>query len=177
MKRIHSITVQVLAASALALSAAQLSHAEPPLPPAGEPGKEVPAFPRMASPMPAGPMMPHGAQRMGPPYLWRLQLSEEQQDRIFDILHKQAPAQRNSEKLLYKSQAALQALGNSGSYNDAAAQSLAKSIGQASADLALLRARTDKQIFDVLTPEQRRQLSEGPMPPKRGHGEEPMHRQ
>lgn len=177
MKCIPSIAARLLAASALAFGAAQFSYAQPPQPPAGETGKDAPAFPRTASPAIDGRMAQYGAQRIGPPFLWHLQLSEEQQDRIFDILHKQAPAQRNSEKLRHKSQAALQALGNSGKYNDATAQSLARSIGQASADLALLRARTDKQILDVLTAEQRQQLSEQPMPPRAWHGEDPRSRQ
>lgn len=117
--------------------------------------------------MPMAPWMVqfHGNAMMpgtgyGHAFLNGLNLSEEQQDRVFNILHKQAPRQRDSMKLLNKSMTALHELARSGNYSDANAQSIARSIGQASADLALMHAQTERQIMEILTPEQRRLIEE-----------------
>jgi len=124
----------------------------------------------------------HFAGRGGPgmggemmfPHLRGLNLSEAQRDKIFEIMHAQAPAMRDKAKAWRKAEDELRALTASPDYSDAKARSLADASAKAMADMTLARARTERQVFDVLTPEQRQQLSEmkasGSWPRGRGDG-------
>lgn len=85
-------------------------------------------------------------------------LSEAQQDRVFAILHAQAPQRREIEKKIRAAHEALRTLGESGQFDEAKASSQAQALGQATAAAALLRARTGAQLVAVLTPEQREQM-------------------
>jgi Spy/CpxP family protein refolding chaperone len=89
-----------------------------------------------------------------------LTLSEEQQDKIFAILHAAAPANRDHMKKARKAREALRDLAQSSAYTSEKAAALAQAESAAEAELSLLRARTDHDIFMVLTPEQRAHLSE-----------------
>jgi len=116
-----------------------------------------------------GCMMEHGGMHHGmemfgegdslPPMLRHLQLSEAQQDKVFTILHAQAPQAREFGKAIDKAHRALHELVTGASFDDAKAKSLTDALGKAVADQALLHARTHRQIFDVLTPEQRQMLA------------------
>lgn len=111
-----------------------------------------------------GPELPFG----GMP-LHGLKLSEAQQDKLFAIMHDQAPARRDHEKAIRKAEDALRELGHADKFDDAKASGLSRDLGQAIAADALLRARTEAKVLAVLTPEQRTQLKErrehGPMGP------------
>jgi protein CpxP len=120
----------------------------------------------------------HGGPGMGgemmPPHLRALNLTEPQRDKVFEIMHSQAPAMRDKAKAWRKAEDELRALTASPDYSDAKARSLADASAKAMADMTLARARTERQVFDVLTPEQRQQLSEmkasGSWPRGRGDG-------
>lgn len=95
-----------------------------------------------------------------PPYLRALNLSEAQRDKVFDILHGQAPALRDKAKALHQAEEELRRLTAGPDYSEARARALADAAGRLLADLTLIRARTDRQVFELLTPEQRKQLAE-----------------
>jgi Spy/CpxP family protein refolding chaperone len=98
-----------------------------------------------------GPDMPFGRMH-------GLKLSEAQQDKLFAIMHAQAPQRREHEKAIRKAHEALRELGHADKFDDAKAAALARDLGQAVAAEALLQARTEAQALAVLTPEQREQL-------------------
>lgn len=92
---------------------------------------------------------------------WRfhgLNLSEAQQDKVFNIMHAQAPQRREHEKAIRKAEEGLRALGRADRFDDARAAALSRDLGQAIAAAELLRVRTDAQLLAVLTPEQRATL-------------------
>lgn len=97
----------------------------------------------------------HGAGMM--PLLHQLDLSEAQQDKVFSIMHAQAPLMREQAKIAHKAHTELRELGFADKFDDAKARSLADAEARAHAEMALLRTRTAQQIFALLTPEQRKQ--------------------
>lgn len=97
---------------------------------------------------------PHG----GAPFLRGLDLSEAQQDRVFAILHAQAPRRRELEKAERKAGQALRELARAPQFDEARAAASAQALGQAIADQELLRLRIDAQLKALLTPEQRARL-------------------
>jgi Spy/CpxP family protein refolding chaperone len=99
--------------------------------------------------------------------LHRLKLTEAQQDKVFAIMHAQAPQRREHDKAIRKAHEALRELGGADRFDEAKAGAAARDLGQAVAAQALLQARTEAQILAVLTPEQREQLRQHRM---RGHG-------
>ena len=98
-----------------------------------------------------GPDMPFGRMH-------GLKLSEAQQDKLFAIMHAQAPQRREHEKAIRKAHEALRELGHADKFDDAKAAAVSRDLGQAVAAEALLQARTAAQALAVLTPEQREQL-------------------
>ena len=106
---------------------------------------------------------PHG--RMGAPglpFLRGVELTEAQQDRLFAILHAQAPQLREQDKIEDKAHEALRAMAEAGDYSEAKAAGHAKALGQAIAARELLRVRTGAQVMALLTPEQRAQVQRAP---------------
>ena len=125
----------------------------------------------------AQPMPPGGPESFGrgpgvAPFLRGLDLSEAQQDRVFAILHEQAPKRRELEKAERKAHDALHAMSDSAQLDGAAARTQAQALGQAIAFQELLHLRTEAQLMAVLTPEQRAELREEPdgRPPRAGKG-------
>ena len=106
---------------------------------------------------PAAPAFGPGLHA-GPPFLRGLDLSEAQQDRVFAILHAQAPKRREFEKAERKAGQGLGELARAPQLDEARASASAQALGQAIADQELLRLQTDAEIKAVLTPEQRAQL-------------------
>lgn len=151
----HSIRNAVAAAFAACLLAAPAIHAQP-MPP-------------------GGPLLTDAGPGFGPgaPFLRGLDLSEAQQDRVFAILHEQAPKRRELEKAERKAHDALHEMTDRAQLDGAAARTQAQALGQAIAAQELLHLRTEAQLMAVLTPEQRVQLREGPEGrPPRGGGKE-----
>lgn len=95
-----------------------------------------------------------------PPWLHGIDLSEEVRDKIFDVFHAQAPAMRAREKELRQSMDALRTLALTGDFDDTKAKVLSNTSGRALAEIALMRARTDQQIYRLLTPAQRQEVAQ-----------------
>lgn len=96
----------------------------------------------------------------GPPFLAGLHLTEDQEDKVFAIVHAAAPALREQEKALRKAREALRDLSESVQYDESRVQGFADSVARADSQLTVLRARTEHEILALLTPEQRKQLQE-----------------
>lgn len=117
-----------------------------------------------------GPEMPGKVGHRGPgermpPYLRGLNLSEAQRDKVFAILHAQAPAMRDKAKMVHRAEADLRGLAMSPDFSEARARSLADASARAMTEMTLARVATDRQVLEVLTPEQRMQVAE--MKPER----------
>ena len=95
-----------------------------------------------------------------PPHLHGLPLSEAQQDKIFSLIHAQAPKLRELAKTARKSREELHALARGADFDDGKAKALAEIGAKANAESALILARLDQQTMKLLTPEQRKQLDE-----------------
>lgn len=95
-----------------------------------------------------------------PPFLAGLHLSEDQQDKVFTIVHAAAPALREQEKALRKAHEALRDLNESAQYDEGHVKALADAAAKADSQLMVLRARTEHEIRALLTPEQLKQLQE-----------------
>jgi protein CpxP len=93
-----------------------------------------------------------------PPYLTSLTLTEEQQDKVFGILYAAAPAIREQTKALRKAREALGELTTTAQYQETRAKALADTSAKADSQLALLRARAERDIYLLLTPEQRMRM-------------------
>lgn len=123
-------------------------------------------------PMAHGPRGPeHDGPGFGPgqpPFFHGLDLSEEQQDKIFAILHAGAPYLREQSKAAARAREALRALAGGDKYDDAKAAELARGVAAAEANIVLQHARTQQKLLAVLTPEQRKkQAEEKPRHPQR----------
>nr|WP_314544325.1 Spy/CpxP family protein refolding chaperone [uncultured Massilia sp.] len=94
-----------------------------------------------------------------------LKLTDAQQDKLFNIMHAQAPQRREHEKAIRKAEEGLRELGGAERFDDARAAALTRDLGQAIAAAELLRVRTQSQALAVLTPEQRAEWRE-----RRRHG-------
>ncbi len=108
-----------------------------------------------------------------PPHLKGLKLSEAQRDKVFELMHAQVPAMRDKAKSLHRAEEDLRTLVASPDYSEAKARILADVSARAISDMVLVRARTDREIFELLTPEQRQQLAEQKERPNMGRGESP----
>ena len=90
-----------------------------------------------------------------PPFVKALHLSEAQQDKVFAIMHAQAPQAREQAKTVRKAHQAVHELVTSAKYDEAKAKALTDALGKAMSDMALLHVRTMHQVYEVLTSEQR----------------------
>ena len=154
MKTSRPYLAALLAAGSITLALPMAAHARP------EPGGEGCHH---------GPMSMerggHGAESgmfggHGPRFLRGLDLTEAQQDKVFDLMHAQAPAARAKFKELREARSNLEALVRSPAYDEARVRSLTDKAAAAMADLARMHARTEHQIYQLLTPEQRQALEE-----------------
>lgn len=94
-----------------------------------------------------------------PPYLRQLDLSEAQRDRVFEIMHGQAPAMRKKVKAARNAEESLRKLVVSAEYTEPKARELSDEAARVTADLSLARAKAERQIYEMLTVEQRSQLA------------------
>jgi len=104
-----------------------------------------------------------------PRYLHSLNLSEAQRDRVFEIMHGQAPAMREKVKAARNAEDSLRQLVLSTEYTEPKARALSDVAASAVADLSLARAKAERQIYELLTAEQRSQLAK-----LKAGGEAPM---
>jgi Spy/CpxP family protein refolding chaperone len=108
---------------------------------------------------------PGGPRGMGPHhggafFLHGLKLSEAQRDKVFAIEYAQMPEAREQHKAIEHARRGLHQMVVSGQYDEARARTLAESLGRAVAREAQLRAQASAKIMQVLTPAQRKQVSE-----------------
>ncbi len=145
---------------------------EPPGPPGprGGPGDHG-GWP---GPWGGGPGWPGGPGWAAPPD-GSISLTEEQQDKVFAILHAAEPALREHMKAARKARDALRDLGQSADFDAAKATQLAQAQAAAESQLSLLRTRTDHDIYLVLTPEQRTHLERRRDTGPQGHDGPPPH--
>ena len=109
---------------------------------------------------PRGAMPPGGPGAPGMPFLRGLDLSEAQEDKVFQLMHAQAPYMREQQRAHEKAMRALHEMGDADKFDEAAASKLAQAAAQAEANLVLARIRTHQKVMALLTPEQRAQLAE-----------------
>ena len=154
--KLSTLRAAALLSTCLLAAPAVLAQAAPP---AEGPGAG-PGFEQADGPSdPGGPFPPFGpGPHAGPPFLRGLDLSEAQQDRVFAILHAQAPRRRELDKAERKAGQALDELARAPQLDEARAAASAQALGQAIADQEVLRLQTDARIKAVLTPGQRTQL-------------------
>ena len=107
-----------------------------------------------------GEMGPFGGGMHLPPFMRELNLSDAQNDKIFKIMHDQAPALRDKAKEVSKANYELHALMFSDKYDEARVRTLSETSAQAMATLAQMRAASLNQIYQTLTPEQRKKADE-----------------
>lgn len=97
-----------------------------------------------------------------PPFFRGVELSEAQQDKVFTILHAEAPYLREQAKAAAKAREALRALSSADKYDDGKAAALAKELAAAEANIMLQHVRSQQKLLALLTPEQRKQQAEDP---------------
>jgi Spy/CpxP family protein refolding chaperone len=104
------------------------------------------------------PPQPLGLMMLPPP-LAHLDLTDEQQDKIFELTHALARTIYENEKIARKTMQEIQQLTQTDHFDAAKVKSLAESHGKALAELAYLRTAIQAQIWAVLSETQRQQLS------------------
>jgi len=159
--------VRILAGT-LALALPMLGFASPPM---GPPDGAGPAGADFHGPMGPGDERGfgrherggwhgHGGGFGGERMLAGLKLSEDQEDKVFTIMHTNAPAVREQMKALRKAHESLRGFATSDKFDDARARSLVDAVTKAESQLMLLHIRAEHSIYAVLTPEQRAKLEE-----------------
>lgn len=115
----------------------------------------------------------HGGQFGGtgtPHHFKALNLTQDQQDKIFAIMHEQAPAKYAQRKQQRETMEALRTLAQADKLDEAKAQQLTDQFGQLEKEKALSRLKTEAKISALLTPEQRQKAREFKPSHHHGHG-------
>jgi Spy/CpxP family protein refolding chaperone len=152
----------VILATGLLLTFPLVSFAAPPAGPDGDHNVVCGPGPGFRGP-PPGPrpgFFPGGEWGAPPPFLAGLKLTEEQQDKVFEILYAAAPAMRTQSKALHKAHEALMEFNTSDQYDEGRAKLLADTAAKADSQLTLLRIHAEHEIYALLTPEQRKEISD-----------------
>lgn len=100
------------------------------------------------------------ATRGLPRHLAALNLSDSQQDKVFELIYPQVPQIRQSEKQREQLMVELKALSSSASFDSDKAKQITEKLADIEQEAMFNRAATDNQIFLILSPEQRKQLAE-----------------
>lgn len=107
----------------------------------------------------------HGKHGMGmgkgahgkPPFLHGIQLTSEQDDKLFALTHAEAPKMRDHMKQRHQLKQELMALSQAATFDEGKAKQLADKLANLEREGALNHARFDSKVFGLLTPEQREQ--------------------
>ena len=89
-----------------------------------------------------------------PPFLLGLDLSEAEQDKVFEVVHAAAPGLRTQWKAVRKARASLREVAQGAQFDAARANTLTQAVGEAQRQIELLQVRMDHDIFSILTSEQ-----------------------
>jgi len=109
-----------------------------------------------------------------PPMLQALKLSDAQDDKLFALMHEQAPLRHEKMKLLQHARADLDALSHADQLDAARLRQLSGTIAQTMAELQVLDITTRFQIRAMLTSSQR-ELFDAQPPHGAPHGFPPAH--
>ena len=109
-------------------------------------------------------------ERGVPPHLRALNLTQEQQDKIFAIMHEQAPAKYAQHKQQRETMEAIRTLAQADTFDEAKAQQLTDQLGKLEKEKALNRLKTEARITALLTPEQRVKMREFKLEHHHGEG-------
>ncbi|AEJ00464.1 hypothetical protein Nit79A3_0585 [Nitrosomonas sp. Is79A3] len=104
------------------------------------------------------PFPPDG--KLIPPFLRDLDLTESQQDKIFELLHNQEPGMRERHKAVRKAAEELNRLAASDYYKPSELRTLADKLAKELADTFVQHAATEVKILALLTADQRKQADE-----------------
>jgi periplasmic protein CpxP/Spy len=108
--------------------------------------------------------MHHKGDKLGymgiPPHLAGLNLSQDQQDKVFAIFYPQMPKIRDLRKQEMQLKDELRMLSQSDRFDETKARQIADKLATLEKEQALNRAKIEQQVFSVLTPEQRKTLQE-----------------
>ena len=148
----HLSIKQLLAIStlAIALPFSALSHAEPGKHCDRHDDKHGHGFKHRANW--GEPGVPH--------HFKALNLTQDQQDKIFAIAHEQAPIKYAQHKQHRETLEALRTLAQADKFDEAKAQQLADQLGKLEKEKVLNRLKTEAKISAVLTPDQRAKARE-----------------
>jgi protein CpxP len=106
--------------------------------------------------------MSHHAGKAGTmsPRAWLrgLDLSEAQRDKVFAIMHAEAPKMREQAKLIRAARTELNGHATAAVLDPAQLKAASDKLARAMADMSASRVGTRNQIFQLLTPEQRQQV-------------------
>lgn len=142
MKHKKLIIASTLGAGLLALSATTILQASP----IGscEPGARHAMFQGKQG-RHAGPMK----------MLRKLDLTEEQQDKVFELMHEQKPAMRDKMKEMRQARQAIHEVVLSDKYDPKQVSLLADKQGKLVAEMIKMRTKNFNQVYSMLTPEQK----------------------
>jgi protein CpxP len=107
------------------------------------------------------PVAMHGERFGGGPLhgaLRGLDLSDQQRDKIFDIMHAQAPALRDKMKVLRTERDKLREASFTSGFDAKRVRELADAEAKTMAEVQVMHAETTSRIFALLTPEQQKQV-------------------
>lgn len=90
----------------------------------------------------------------------RLNLTEAQRDKVFELRHAAEPALRTKGKEIRAARHELRQLAMADKFDESRAVSLSNQAARAEAEHSLMRVRLANQIYSVLTPEQRKQAAD-----------------
>lgn len=110
--------------------------------------------------LPPPPEIPAGLSSV-PPWLDAIELTDAQQDALFDLTHAQASVTRRLERKAARALDELRRLSADRRFNAKQARLLADSYAQALAEQTFNQAELDSKIDALLTPEQRAALRPG----------------
>ncbi|MES2637619.1 MAG: Spy/CpxP family protein refolding chaperone [Pseudomonadota bacterium] len=106
-----------------------------------------------------------------PHHLHALKLTQDQQDKIFAIVHEQAPAKYAQRKQQREAMKQLRTLSQADQFDEPKAQQLTDQLAKLEKDKTMSRLVTQAKINALLTPEQRQKARELKMSGYlRGHG-------
>lgn len=144
-KKLRAITSALMLFS---MATPLVAHADP------APKPEV-AFPMPPKPMPMCGAMGERGLSMA---LRALNLSNEQEDKVFAILHAQQPKLHENDKVLSNNMKELRELKTGKPFDQSKAENLTRGIGQAIASNMMIHIQGDQDIYQILTAEQRKKL-------------------
>jgi Spy/CpxP family protein refolding chaperone len=155
----------LLLTGAMALQLAGQAQAQPP----GNPGLDDEmnlALPFLEPSLPPGSYMddrPPGPPMAGamppPPMLHGLRLTEAQSDKAFAIVYAMAPQIREQAKAIRKMEESLHDSVFTDDYDETRLKPVIDAGAKAIATMIAMRIHADRQIYELLTPEQRKQVA------------------